>query len=157
MTAITTAVALSGLDEIDARRHLTSALVDALDDIDTANGHERFDGDENRCVDYATEAVAADLVTNLSHATDALAGVANLVGAIADPTIRTAVIKARQQLANAAETAEALRRSLQAGCSHSCATAALPHAEADRYACDLIDRLDAAGYTLARDPGGSIR
>ena len=153
MTAATTTVALSGIDEIDARRHLTGALVDILDGIDgEANPTETFDGAERRCVDVVAEAVAADALTNLWNASDALSGVANRISTITDPAVRQAVIRARQQLGTAVETADALRSALARGCPHACPTAGRTHAEADVFACELIDRLDTAGYALARSP-----
>jgi hypothetical protein len=85
--ATTTVAVQSGLDEIDARRHITTALVDVLDDIDASDGYERYDGDESRCADPANETAARDLASQVARALETIAPVANRVGVINDPTV----------------------------------------------------------------------
>jgi hypothetical protein len=133
MTALAVLHELSGLGEIDARRHITTAVMDLFEDLDGRQEPHRVDAIDKPCKEHPGTATA-------------LTGARRHLRAARRATSEPAALEALRLLGRALDN---IGQALAAGCEHTCPELPTSRADADRFACQLIDRLDSAGIHLA--------
>jgi hypothetical protein len=137
---------LAGLDEIDARRLIAHAVAELVDtwtheDTSCAGGVE------------AAAGLVGDALDTLECVTDTLA---RLVRAAEwGPPVEVWRLNddTRRHCDTLAATLRTLGADVDEGCGHT-PTSTPAAVDVERFAVDLLDRLDAAGYILARIGGG---
>jgi hypothetical protein len=150
-TTVTAVVALSGLDEIDAHRHIARAVADLFDDLDNQLDRDRADAIDKPCrhraaIDRTGQLGVhhANLIRHITHLSRAIR--AGDLGEAERLTHELGDLAAR-----VAAGIDLTHRALDAGCSHTCPELPRTTGDIDRFTSTLLDRLDAAGFTLARN------
>jgi hypothetical protein len=140
---------VNGLDEVDVRRHIAAAISDLLDELEDRQNQRRRDAARPCCDRRAT----TDALREARRLITALGALAASVGRVAgDPHGRvTRCLGGHEELCTSlGQVLETITDDAELGCTHECPTIPRTLGDTAAVASDLVDRLEARGYQLAR-------
>jgi hypothetical protein len=146
MSAVTT---MSGIDEVELRRHLARGIGELLDDLADRQDIERCDNDRPCCHRTPSLSALRQARSLLDQLTRVRETIAQAIGD--DNAAGLSALGRHAQLATSlGQALDAITDDAQLGCSHVCPSISRNPGDAVQIAWELLDTLEGHGYQFGR-------